>query len=158
MYRLERPDEAMKDAEKALSINKYNTKAIIAKGEALYNLGHFEKALVQFERGWRMRQDPEIKAGIVKCRDVILNTVGTTAKEYDVEVVEKVIQQMKELELEKKKSQLEKHKSKKRKKAKGKKDPDQLLLGKMHEDVRFLEDFLKFQKSQQNITDCQVIE
>ena len=88
---MERPDEAMIDAEKALRINKYNTKAIVAKAEALYNLGHFEKALVQFERGWRMRQDPEINSGIVKCRDVILNTVGSTAKEYDADIVEKVI-------------------------------------------------------------------
>ena len=153
----------MVDAEKALRINKYNTKAIVAKAEALYNLGHFEKALVQFERGWRMRQDPEINAGIVKCRDVILNTVGSTAKEYDADIVEKVIQQMKEIELEKKKSELEKQKAKKKNKnktkgKKGGKDPDQLLLGKMQEDVRFLEDFLKFQKSQQITTDYQVFQ
>ena len=41
----------------ATKINKHSTKAIIAKAEALYNLGQFEKALVQFERGWRFRQD-----------------------------------------------------------------------------------------------------
>ena len=158
LYRLERPDEAMIDAEKALRINEFNTKAIIEKAEALYCLGHFEKALVQFERGWKIRQDPEIKSGIVKCRDVILNTVGTSAKEYDAKIVEKVIQQMKEIELEKMKSQLEKQKSKKKKKkmVKAKKDPDQLLLGKMHKDVQFLEDFLRTQKMQQNTTDYQV--
>ena len=64
----------------------------MAKGEALYSIGEFEKALVQFERGWRFRQDPAIKSGMVKCRDAI---VGTTAKEYDEKVVEMVIQQMK---------------------------------------------------------------
>ena len=40
--------------------------------------------------------------GIVKCRDVILNTVGANAGEYDIEVVEKVIQQMKEMDIAKK--------------------------------------------------------
>ena len=138
----------MTDAEKALKINKYSTKAIIVKAEALYSLGQFEKALVQYERGWRVRQDPEIKAGILKCKDVILNTVGSSAKEYDKEVVEKVIQQMKEIDLKEKK-ELEKNREEKKRKTKGKKDPDQLLLGKMHEDVRFLEDFLKSQKSHQ---------
>ena len=87
----------MADADKALKLNKQSTKAILAKAEALYNMGQFENALVQFERGWRVRQDPEIRAGIIKCRDVIINTVGTTAKEYDREVVEKVIQEMKDL-------------------------------------------------------------
>ena len=99
-YRIERPEEAIIDAEKALNINNCSTRAIIAKAEALYNLGQFEKALVQFERGWRVRQDPEIKIGIVKCRDVILNTVGANAGEYDIKVVEKVIQQMKEIKEE----------------------------------------------------------
>ena len=147
----------MQDAEKALKINKYSTKAILAKGEALYSLGDFEKALVQFERGWRMRQDPDIKAGIVKCRDVILNTVGSSAKEYDLDIVEKVIHQMKELEMEKKKAALDDKKTKRQKSAKNRKDPDQRLLGKMHEDVRFLEDFLKFQKSKHGRNEHQVI-
>ena len=78
---MERPEEAIIDAEKALRINKKNTKAIVEKGEALYNLGHFERALVQFERGKRIRDDKDIQRGIGKCRDVILNTVGTNAKD-----------------------------------------------------------------------------
>ena len=81
--RLERASEAMEDAEKALVIAPYSTKARMAKAEALYSMGKFEKALVEFEKGWRIRQDPEIKTGIVKCRDVILNTVGVGALSYD---------------------------------------------------------------------------
>ena len=126
----------MEDANKALRLNKQNPKAIMAKADALYNMGQFENALVQFERGWRVRQDPEIRAGIVKCRDVIMNTVGTTAKEYDKEIVERVIQQMKDMKLKKEKEG----------KKKKKKDPDELLLGKMNEDVKFLEGFIKSQK------------
>lgn len=44
------------------------------------------QALVEFEKGWRLRQDPEIKTGIVKCRDVILNTVGEGRMGYDDKV------------------------------------------------------------------------
>ena len=91
----------MMDAEKALQINKYSMKAMLVKAEALYTLGQFEKALIQFERGWRVRQDHEINAGIFKCRDVILNTVGPNAKECDKEVVEKVLQRIKKEELKK---------------------------------------------------------
>ena len=79
---MERPEEAIIDAEKALRINKKNTKAIVEKGEALYILGHFEKALVQFERGRRIREDKDIRCGIGKCRDVILSTVGTPNKDH----------------------------------------------------------------------------
>ena len=86
--RLERAAEAISDANTALEINKHSTKAIVAKGEALYSIGEFEKALVQFERGWRFRQDPAIKSGMVKCRDAIIITVGTTAKQYDEKMVE----------------------------------------------------------------------
>ena len=48
--RLERPKEAMEDSEKALVINPCSTKARIAKAEALYSMGNFEKALVEFEK------------------------------------------------------------------------------------------------------------
>ena len=74
------------DAERALVISPHSTKARIAKAEALYSMGKFEKALVEFEKAWRLRQDPEIKTGIVKCRDVILNTVGSGAMGYDHKV------------------------------------------------------------------------
>ena len=79
------------DAEKALVIAPHSTKARIAKAEALYSMGKFEKALVEFEKAWRLRQDPEIKTGIVKCRDVILNTVGSGAMGYDLKVISRSI-------------------------------------------------------------------
>ena len=61
--RLERPEEAIFDADKALEFNPYCTKAIVEKGEALYKMGQFENALVQFHRGLRLRGDPDIKLG-----------------------------------------------------------------------------------------------
>ena len=143
----------MEDANKALKLNKMNTKAIVAKAEALYTMGQFENALVHFERGWRVRQDPEIRAGIVKCRDVIINTVGTAAKEYDMDVVAQVIKKMNEMKV-KEEPKLEMFDQAKKKKKK--KDPDQFLLGKMKEDVKFLEDFLNTQKTQRPSSGYQV--
>ena len=131
----------MKDSEKALAINPYSTKARIAKAEALYSMGNFEKALVEFERGWRLRQDPEIKTGLVKCRDVILNTVGEGVFSNNDLLVQRVIRQMRKQEMEEKKRRDKKTKPKGR-------DANQLILGKMQKDVEFLEDFLKFQSTQ----------
>ena len=88
----------MQDSEKALVINPYSTKARIAKAEALYSMGNFEKALVEFERAWRLRQDPEIKTGLVKCRDVILNTVGDGVFTNNELLVQRVLRQMKKQE------------------------------------------------------------
>ena len=87
--------DAIKDAEKALQFNSHSTQALIAKAEALYNMGQFEKALVQFNRGWRVRADPDIKKGMSKCRDAIMNTIGDTEKVYDTKLVEKVINRWK---------------------------------------------------------------
>ena len=131
----------MQDSEKALVINPYSTKARIAKAEALYSMGNFEKALVEFERAWRLRQDPEIKTGLVKCRDVILNTVGDGTFTHNELLVQRVIRQMKKKEIEEKKRRDKKTKTKQR-------DSNQLILGKMQKDVEFLEDFLKFQATQ----------
>ena len=159
--RLERPSEAIEEAEKALYINKHNSRGIIAKAEALYSLGQFEKALVQFERVWRLRQDPEIKTGILKCREVILNTIGTNVMEYDIEIVGKVVKQMEELELAKKVEKSRNSEWEDLTKVKTRKvtrrDPDLFVLGKMNEDVKFLEEFLRFPKAQQDTYGYQVL-
>ena len=131
----------MQDSEKALVINPCSTKARIAKAEALYSMGNFEKALVEFERAWRLRQDPEIKTGLVKCRDVILNTVGDGVFTNNELLVQRVIRQIKKQEIEEKKRRDKKTKTKQR-------DSNQMILGKMQKDVEFLEDFLKFQTAQ----------
>ena len=83
-------------------------------------------------------QDPEIKTGIVKCRDVILNTVGLGAMNYDNKVFEKVIKQIRAKE----KKEEERRREESKKKKKKSKDSDQVLLGKMQEDVEFLENFI----------------
>ena len=147
--RLERAEEAIKDADTALDINKHSTKAIVAKGEALYNVGEFEKALVQFERGWRVRQDPAIKSGMVKCRDAIMNTVGSTAMQDNLDMLEMVIKQMREGKVKlTEDADPEVLREERRKAAAEKKVSDKRLLGKMNTDVQFLEKFLKIQTAE----------
>ena len=65
MVKLGRPSQAIEDAEVALKANRYNPKALLVKGEALYIDGEFEMALVQFERGWKLRHDIALKVSRV---------------------------------------------------------------------------------------------
>ena len=91
-------------------------------------------------QGWRLRQDPDIKTGLVKCRDVILNTVGDGVFHNNHLLLTRVIREIKKKEME------EKRRDKKTKSRQ--KDSDLLILGKMQKDVEFLEDFLKLQSTQ----------
>ena len=161
--KLDRPQDAILDAEEALKYNKNSTKATTCKGEALYNMGEFEQALVQFERGYRVRQDPALRSGMVKCRDVIKRTVGDADRQYSVSVVEKAIREMarvKELEV---KAQIERTKMAKqsvKKKQKAEKTPemkktDRQLLGKFNKDVLFLEKFITTQTTKNSNADAQ---
>ena len=85
-----------------------------------------------------MRQDPEIKTGLVKCRDVILNTVGERVFHNNQQLLTRVIKEIK------KKEQEEKNRRDKKTRRK-QKDSDLMILGKMQKDVEFLEDFLNFE-------------
>ena len=58
-----------------------NPKALIAKGEALYAIGNFEIALVNFERAGKLRQSQDIMEGLKKCREAILLTLGKQSDE-----------------------------------------------------------------------------
>merc|ERR1719266_1573653 len=79
----------MDDADRALDCNQLNTKAMIARAEALFNMGEFEKALVQYERGLRLRKCPAIMEGILKCRETILSSIGG----YEAALVQLVVEE-----------------------------------------------------------------
>ena len=81
----------MKDATTALRIKPDSSRAIIARGEALYSMGEFEQGLLEFQRGWRARPHPMMKIGLQKCKDAIANAIGPNAKDFDVDLVEKVV-------------------------------------------------------------------
>ena len=74
--RLNKPQEAMLDAETASDFKTGTTLSVIAKAEAFYNMGQFEMALVHFYRAMRLRRDTDIENGMFKCRNAILNVVG----------------------------------------------------------------------------------
>ena len=83
-----------------------------------------------------------MKTGLMQCKDAILNTVGPNAKPFDKDTVKKIT---KEKEKERKKIKNPKKvldvKSKTKQDRKGKVQ-DNILLGKMGKDVRFLKDLL----------------
>ena len=87
LFRLERNKEAVQDANKALQNDKQNSRAITAKAEALFNSGKFEKALVQFEKGHKIRRDPKTTEGLMKCTQAILSSIGQNGIVFEKELV-----------------------------------------------------------------------
>ena len=127
---------------------------MISKAVALYNMGEFEASLIQFERGWRVRQGPRMKSGLLQCKNAILNAVGQNAKGFDKDLIAKMI---KEQEKQKQKEKLKADqkgglngsktrsqlKKEKKKYEKIQKTQDKVLLGKVASDATFLRDFLE---------------
>ncbi|XP_033729042.1 tetratricopeptide repeat protein 25-like isoform X3 [Pecten maximus] len=71
-------DNALVDAEQALSNDKDYIMGLLMKAEALYQLGHFETALVFFHRGHKLRQERgEFRLGIQKAQEAINNSIGS---------------------------------------------------------------------------------
>ncbi|XP_021351900.1 tetratricopeptide repeat protein 25-like isoform X2 [Mizuhopecten yessoensis] len=70
-------ENALADAEQALSHDKDYIRGLLMKAEALYQLGHFETALVFFHRGHKLRQElGEFRLGIQKAQEAINNSIG----------------------------------------------------------------------------------
>ena len=99
MFRLEKIEEAIEDANTAMEINKDNTKAIVAKAEALFSSGNFEQALVHFERGNKILNSEEMQFGLMKARQAILNVIGDGLVEFDSRKVEGVIENKKRMKV-----------------------------------------------------------
>ncbi|XP_060518122.1 outer dynein arm-docking complex subunit 4 [Cylas formicarius] len=78
---LGKPENALKDAEAALKIDKGFIKAIYQKAEALYYLSDFEHSLVYFHRGLHIRPDHEgFKLGVHKAQKAIENAIGSIGR------------------------------------------------------------------------------
>eukprot|EP00055_Hartaetosiga_balthica_P013671 m.71095 g.71095 ORF g.71095 m.71095 type:complete len:554 (+) comp8337_c1_seq1:58-1719(+) len=74
-------ENALKDAESALDVDKEFIKGFYAKAEALYQKGDFENSLVFFQRGHEMRPDmKDFSLGKQKAREAIDNAIGDTKK------------------------------------------------------------------------------
>ena len=92
---MDKTDEALNDADKALEKEETNSRAITAKAEALFSSGQFEKALVQFEKGNKLRQESMITTGLKKCRQAIVNSIGEDGIVFEKELVEIAIREQK---------------------------------------------------------------
>ena len=108
IFRLEQNKEALKDADTALEYDERNNKAIAAKAEALFNSGLFERALVQFEKGNKIRKNSNTTIGLIKCRQAILSSIGQQGIVFEKGMVTIAIRETK----------LEKERKEKRKKEK----------------------------------------
>ncbi|ENN77401.1 hypothetical protein YQE_06226, partial [Dendroctonus ponderosae] len=74
---LGQPENALKDAETALHVDKTFIKAIYQKAEALYYLGDFEHSLMFYHRGLHIRPDHQgFKLGVQKSQKAIENAIG----------------------------------------------------------------------------------
>lgn len=73
-------EAALKDAELAWDPNNPNetyTQGLYQYAEALFQLGEFEKSLIAFHRGHRMRKDTDgFRIGIQKCQEAIRRAIG----------------------------------------------------------------------------------
>ena len=144
----------MTDATTALKMNPHCTKAVISRGEALYSMGQFEKGLVQFERGSRVRSDLRMKSGLTQCKDAILNAVGPNARGFDLELVGKVIKEMEDRKKaadtstqgqQQVKTRKQIRNERKRREAKRKRI-DRVLLGQVAKDATFLRGLVGYDK------------
>ncbi|GJQ83526.1 hypothetical protein Trydic_g10878 [Trypoxylus dichotomus] len=74
---LGQPENGLRDAETALSIDKGFIKAIYQKAESLYYLGDFEHSLMYYHRGLRLRPEHDgFKLGTQKAQKAIENAIG----------------------------------------------------------------------------------
>ncbi len=71
--KLNKQIEFLRDAEASFASGGTNIGGLFQYGEALFNLGQFENALMAYHRGCRTRKDKEeFRIGINKAQDAIL--------------------------------------------------------------------------------------
>jgi len=71
-------ESALKDADECIKGDKTYHKGLYQKAEALYQMGHFEHALMFFHRGHSLRPElGQFRLGIQKCQEAIENSVGS---------------------------------------------------------------------------------
>lgn len=72
------PESALKDADECIKDDKTYHKGLYQRAEALYQMGHFEHALMYFHRGHTLRPElGQFRLGIQKCQEAIENSVGS---------------------------------------------------------------------------------
>lgn len=70
-------NSALKDAETSFGKNEIYVQGLYHYAEALYQMGEFEKSLIAFHQGYRLRKDMEgFRIGVQKCQEAIKRAIG----------------------------------------------------------------------------------
>ena len=151
-----RNKEAVEDAMRAAERNANSLAAKEALGKALYSNGQFEMALVEFHRANRIRPNEVFDEWIGRCEETI--RVFLTNTKLDCNVVEKLLLEKdsssrkndtEEPTKKPKENVAEKKVRERREKNEDKKTG--LLMGKLHDDMVFLDKISKHPALQNNL-------
>ena len=164
---LGRNNEAIEDARLAVERQADSVVAKETLGKALYSAGQFEKALVEFHKAYRMRPNTMYEEWIGRCEETIRHFL--TAIKIDRDIVEQlledessknwrdvltvqpaIIKQDFKIDLKNSKDDLEKKKAKETKE-KNERKKTGLLMGKLHDDMMFLDKISKHPALQKNL-------
>ncbi|CAG7641536.1 unnamed protein product [Allacma fusca] len=88
---------ALRDAENSFEGNEVYIMGLYQYAEALYNLGLFEKALIAYHRGYRIRKVETFRIGIQKSQEAIRRAIGDRSA-TQIEDLEQVLPLIEDLE------------------------------------------------------------
>ncbi|XP_035704719.1 tetratricopeptide repeat protein 25 isoform X2 [Folsomia candida] len=92
-------NSALKDAETSLGKNETFIQGLYHYAEALYQLGEFEKSLIAFHQGYRLRKDMEcFRIGVQKSQDAIKRAIGsrTATQMSNLDEILSIIEELQE--------------------------------------------------------------
>lgn len=89
---------ALQDAQASFSETGVYIRGLFQFAEALFNLGQFEQALIQYHRGFRARRDKEeFRIGINKSQDAIRRAIGDR-QATQIEDLDKILPKIEEMQ------------------------------------------------------------
>ena len=81
--RLGDANSALKDAKTSFGQNETFIQGLYQYAEALYQLGEFEKSLIAFHQGYRLRKDMQgFRIGVQKSQEAIRRAIGGKLRLY----------------------------------------------------------------------------
>lgn len=81
------PQQAVKDADAAIELDKESCSAYFQKAEAYFSFGQFEQALINYYRAYQRRPDiDKFRLGVQKAENAVLQAVSTCVPGDDLHV------------------------------------------------------------------------
>ena len=145
--------EAIADARQAVNLQPSSMLAKETLGKALYSAGQFENALVEFHKVYRERPSTLYEEWIARCEETIKAFLLGT--KIDSMTVQKMLEDKEHCNLDKKSNE-SLHENKTEIKSSGTNDRREhkktgLLMGRLHEDMMFLEKIVNHPSLQKNM-------